>query len=119
MRGCLGTRFLLTSQHQLSNTPRYGEVKEDARADEPAAGSPELHAQLPGQAWPAADRARARRAVPDHAARRVRSPAGARAQGRAAAAPERGNRTMAPIVVDPSRRAVTILGKVIGLLRGF
>ena len=29
------------------------------------------------------------------------------------------NRTMAPIVVDPSRRAVTILGKVIGLLRGF
>jgi len=29
------------------------------------------------------------------------------------------NQTMAPIVVDPSRRAVTILGKVIGLLRGF
>src|SRR5206468_5715114 len=28
------------------------------------------------------------------------------------------NQTMAPIVVDPSRRAVTILGKVIGLLRG-
>src|SRR5436309_12337466 len=27
--------------------------------------------------------------------------------------------TMAPIVVDPARRAVTILGKVIGLLRGF
>src|SRR5215470_1412261 len=29
------------------------------------------------------------------------------------------NRTMTPIVIDPSRRAVTILGKVIGLLRGF
>jgi len=29
------------------------------------------------------------------------------------------NQTMAPIVIDPSRRAVTILGKVIGLLRGF
>ena len=29
------------------------------------------------------------------------------------------NQTMAPIVVDPSRRAITILGKVIGLLRGF
>src|SRR5438552_1397124 len=29
------------------------------------------------------------------------------------------NQTMAPIVVDPARRAVTILGKVIGLLRGF
>src|SRR5213594_5218180 len=29
------------------------------------------------------------------------------------------NQTMAPIVVDPSRRAVTVLGKVIGLLRGF
>ena len=29
------------------------------------------------------------------------------------------NHTMAPIVVDPARRSVTILGKVIGLLRGF
>jgi len=29
------------------------------------------------------------------------------------------NPTMAPIVVDPSRRSVKILGKVIGLLRGF
>src|SRR5437870_1946961 len=29
------------------------------------------------------------------------------------------NQAMAPIVVDPARRAVTILGKVIGLLRGF
>lgn len=29
------------------------------------------------------------------------------------------NQTMAPIVVDPSRRSITILGKVIGLLRGF
>src|SRR5207245_6402574 len=29
------------------------------------------------------------------------------------------NQTMAPIVVDPARRSVTILGKVIGLLRGF
>jgi repressor LexA len=29
------------------------------------------------------------------------------------------NQTMAPIVVDPARRSITILGKVIGLLRGF
>jgi repressor LexA len=29
------------------------------------------------------------------------------------------NHTMTPIVVDPARRSVTILGKVIGLLRGF
>ena len=29
------------------------------------------------------------------------------------------NQTMTPIVVDPARRSVTILGKVIGLLRGF
>ena len=29
------------------------------------------------------------------------------------------NSTMAPIVVDPTRRAVKILGKVVGLLRGF
>jgi repressor LexA len=29
------------------------------------------------------------------------------------------NPTMSPIVIDPSRRAVTILGKVVGLLRGF
>jgi len=30
-----------------------------------------------------------------------------------------GNPRMAPIVVDPARRPVRILGKVIGLLRGF
>ena len=29
------------------------------------------------------------------------------------------NQTMTPIVVDPARRSITILGKVIGLLRGF
>ena len=29
------------------------------------------------------------------------------------------NQTMTPIIVDPARRSVTILGKVIGLLRGF
>jgi len=29
------------------------------------------------------------------------------------------NPTMAPIVIDPTRRAVKILGKVVGLLRGF
>ena len=29
------------------------------------------------------------------------------------------NPTMSPIVIDPSRRSVTILGKVVGLLRGF
>jgi repressor LexA len=29
------------------------------------------------------------------------------------------NQTMSPIVIDPARRSVTILGKVIGLLRGF
>ena len=29
------------------------------------------------------------------------------------------NRTMSPIVVDPRQREVRILGKVIGLLRGF
>jgi repressor LexA len=29
------------------------------------------------------------------------------------------NQTMTPIVIDPARRSVTILGKVIGLLRGF
>jgi repressor LexA len=29
------------------------------------------------------------------------------------------NQTMTPIIVDPAQRSVTILGKVIGLLRGF
>ena len=29
------------------------------------------------------------------------------------------NPTMTPIVIDPARRAVKILGKVVGLLRGF
>ncbi|PYN31104.1 MAG: repressor LexA, partial [Candidatus Rokuibacteriota bacterium] len=29
------------------------------------------------------------------------------------------NRTMKPIVVDPRQRHIRILGKVIGLLRGF
>jgi len=29
------------------------------------------------------------------------------------------NATMTPIVVDPARRSIKILGKVIGLLRGF
>jgi repressor LexA len=29
------------------------------------------------------------------------------------------NQTMTPIVVDPARRSITILGKVVGLLRGF
>jgi repressor LexA len=29
------------------------------------------------------------------------------------------NPTMSPIVIDPGRRSVTILGKVVGLLRGF
>ena len=29
------------------------------------------------------------------------------------------NETMTPIVVDPARRSIKILGKVIGLLRGF
>ena len=29
------------------------------------------------------------------------------------------NPTMSPIVIDPKRQAVQILGKVIGLMRGF